>query len=109
MNRDSFLSRAFHLYYDGFRSMTLGKTLWLIIGIKLFIMFAILKVFFFPNFLSQHSEKGGEADFVATELTHRSTINSETSTPATQRESSPPDSPAPVPQHSSPSPTPPSP
>lgn len=52
--------------------MTLGKTLWLIIGIKLFIMFAILKVFFFPNFLKKNAEKGTEADFVATEFVERS-------------------------------------
>lgn len=73
MRPDSFLYRAFRLYYDGFRSMTLGRTLWLIIGIKLFIMFAILKVFFFPNFLRQHAGKGQEAEFVATELTERMT------------------------------------
>ena len=77
MHTDSFLYRAFHLYYDGFSSMTLGRTLWLIIGIKLFIMFAILKLFFFPNFLHQHAAKGGEAEFVATELTERMT-NGET-------------------------------
>ena len=71
MRKDSFLYRAFDLYYDGFRNMTLGRTLWAIILIKLFIMFAILKVFFFPNFLKQHTEKGGEADYVATELVER--------------------------------------
>ena len=71
MAKDGFWYRAFHLYYDGFRSMTLGKTLWTVILVKLFIMFAILKVFFFPNFLSSHAEKGGEADFVASELIDR--------------------------------------
>ena len=71
MKKDSFLYRAFDLYYDGFRNMKLGKTLWLIIGIKLFIIFIILKLFFFPNFISQHSEKGEEADFVATEVLDR--------------------------------------
>ena len=60
--------RVWDLYYDGFRSMTLGKTLWAIILIKLFIMFAILKVFFFPNYLKQHAEKGEEAEYVATQL-----------------------------------------
>ena len=35
-------------------------------------MFAILKVFFFPNFLKEHAPKGGEADYVATELIDRS-------------------------------------
>jgi len=71
MNKQGFLYRAFDLYYDGFRSMKLGKTLWAIIAIKLFIMFAILKVFFFPNFLKQHAERGAEPEFVATELIER--------------------------------------
>ena len=61
---------TFDLYYEGFRSMRLGKTLWAIILIKLFIMFAILKVFFFPNFLKQHAQ-GDEAGYVATELVDR--------------------------------------
>ena len=70
MQKDSFLHRAFDLYYDGFRSMRLGKTLWAIILIKLFIIFAILKVFFFPNFLKEHAG-GDEAGYVATELVDR--------------------------------------
>lgn len=32
--------------------MTLGKTLWKIILVKLFVMFAVLKLFFFPDFLA---------------------------------------------------------
>jgi len=67
----SFLRRAFYLYYDGFRSMTLGRTLWLIIAIKLFVIFVVLKLFFFPNFIGQHAEKGEEAAFVAGELNKR--------------------------------------
>ncbi len=63
-----FFYRVFDLYYDGFRQMKLGRTLWAIILIKLFIMFAILKVFFFPNFINEHAEKGEEADFVATQI-----------------------------------------
>jgi hypothetical protein len=70
MRKESFLYRVFDLYYDGFRSMRLGKTLWAIILIKLFIIFFILKLFFFPNFLKQHAE-GDEAGYVATELTER--------------------------------------
>ena len=50
--------------------MRLGKTLWAIILIKLFIIFVVLKLFFFPNFLKQHA-KGDEAGYVATELTDR--------------------------------------
>ena len=70
MNRKGFLYRIFDLYYDGFRNMRLGKTLWAIILIKLFIIFVVLKIFFFPNFLKQHAD-GDEAGFVATELTER--------------------------------------
>ena len=50
----SYPGRIFRFYRDGFRSMTLGKTLWRVILIKLFIMFAVLKLFFFPNFLKTH-------------------------------------------------------
>ena len=32
--------------------MTVGRTLWLIIAIKLAIMFLVLKLFFFPNKLN---------------------------------------------------------
>jgi len=70
MQKNSWLYRIYDLYYDGFRSMRLGKTLWTIILIKLFIMFAILKVFFFPNFLKEHAH-GDEAGYVATELIER--------------------------------------
>ena len=73
MRKDSFIYRVFDLYYDGFRHMKLGRTLWAIILIKLFIIFVVLKLFFFPNFLSRHAEEGKEADFVATELTERAT------------------------------------
>lgn len=70
MRKEGFLYRVFDLYYDGFRSMRLGKTLWAIILIKLFVIFIVLKLFFFPNFLKQHAE-GDEAGYVATELTER--------------------------------------
>jgi len=56
----SLLSRLFHFYYDGFMSMSgWGRKVWLIILIKLFIMFAILKIFFFQDFLFKnfHNDK----------------------------------------------------
>ena len=49
------IKKIFRFYLDGFRSMTVGKTLWAIILVKLFILFAILKVFFFPDFLAGQS------------------------------------------------------
>ena len=45
--------KIWRFYMEGFRNMTLGKTLWAIILIKLFIMFFILRLFFFPNILQQ--------------------------------------------------------
>ena len=69
MTKDNFLWKVYHLYYDGFRQMTLGRTLWVIILIKLFIIFVVLKLFFFPNFLKQHAD-GNEAEYVATQLTN---------------------------------------
>lgn len=71
MNKQSLIYRIYDLYADGFRNMTIGKTLWTVILIKLFVIFAVLKVFFFPDFLKTKTEKGSEADFVATEMITR--------------------------------------
>ncbi len=62
------LTKIWHLYYDGFRSMTLGRTLWLIIAIKLFIIFVVLRLCFFPNYIKEHAREGNEAEFVAKTL-----------------------------------------
>lgn len=70
MKRNIF-SRIFRFYYDGFKSMTIGKTLWAIILIKLFVMFAILKIFFFPNFLKSNFETDEErGNYVIEQLTN---------------------------------------
>lgn len=62
--------KAFDMYYDGFRSMVVGKTLWKLIFIKLFIMFGILKVFFFPDFLATRFDTDQErADHVLNNIT----------------------------------------
>mgnify|MGYP002708322178 CR=1 FL=1 len=39
------------MYADGFRSMTVGRRLWMIIIIKLAIIFLVFKLFFFPDIL----------------------------------------------------------
>ena len=71
MKKDGFWHRVFDLYYEGFRSMKLGKVLWAVILIKLFIIFVVLKVFFFPNFLKENAEEGRESEYVAEELINR--------------------------------------
>ena len=50
--------------------MTVGKKLWIIILIKLFIMFVILKVFFFRDFLGTKFKTDKErSDYVIEQLT----------------------------------------
>ena len=71
MTKNGFWHRAYDLYYEGFRNMTLGKTLWAVILIKLFIIFAILKFFFFPNYIDEHASDENKSDFVANELIER--------------------------------------
>lgn len=68
MKQRNFFYKVFDLYYEGFRNMTLGKTLWIIIIIKLFIIFAILKVFFFPDFLSKMVGDGDKASYVSKQI-----------------------------------------
>ncbi|MBR6287106.1 MAG: DUF4492 domain-containing protein [Bacteroidaceae bacterium] len=41
------LRKIISFYVDGFRSMTWGRRLWVLIIVKLFIMFAVLRLFFF--------------------------------------------------------------
>ena len=62
--------RVYEFYRDGFRSMTLGRTLWALILIKLFFMFCILKIFFFPSFLKGKSTEEKQ-EYVGTELIDR--------------------------------------
>ena len=65
------LNRIFNFYLNGFKEMKVGKQLWLIILIKLFIMFAILKLFFFPNFLKSNFDSDQErSDYVIEQLTN---------------------------------------
>lgn len=64
--------RIFQFYRDGFRSMTVGRTLWAIIFIKLFIFFVILRWIFFPDFLSTKASGDKEkAQYVKEQLTNR--------------------------------------
>lgn len=60
-NKMNALRKVIRFYVEGFREMTVGRTLWAIILIKLFILFAVLKVFFFPDLLAgkSPSEKAG--------------------------------------------------
>jgi len=62
--------RLYRFYRDGFRRMTVGRSLWKIIFIKLFVLFAVLKLFFFPNYLKTNFATDEQrADHVIENLT----------------------------------------
>ncbi len=64
--------KIWRFYYEGFKGQAKwSRQVWLIILIKLFIMFAVLKVFFFPNFLkSKYSNDQERSDYVIEQLTN---------------------------------------
>ena len=66
------IKNIFHFYIDGFKNIDkLGIKLWIIIAIKLFIMFAVLKLFFFPDFLNTNFSSDEEkSDHIINVLTN---------------------------------------
>jgi hypothetical protein len=66
------LVSVFHFYIEGFKNMKQGKTLWAIILIKLFVIFVILKMLFFPNLLNErYNNDKDKGNHVLEELTNR--------------------------------------
>lgn len=61
--------KVWNFYYDGFREMTLGKSLWVIILLKLFIMFVILRIFFFKPALAEYDTEQEKSEAVIENLT----------------------------------------
>ncbi|MCD7713706.1 MAG: DUF4492 domain-containing protein [Prevotella sp.] len=62
------IRKVYDFYRDGFRNMDTGRVLWAVVLVKLFIIFAVLKLFFFPNILHEKAERGGEAEYVSSQL-----------------------------------------
>ncbi len=67
------LRSIYSFYADGFRAMTLGRTLWVIILIKLSIMFLILRPLLFPNLLGRLDGDKARTEHVVKELTEGGT------------------------------------
>ncbi len=68
------IKNIIEFYSNGFKEMTWGRSLWIIIIIKLFIMFFILKLFFFPSFLKDKTPSEKE-QYVGQELIDRANNN----------------------------------
>jgi hypothetical protein len=64
-------SKVFHFYLDGFRNMSVwGKKVWIIILIKLCIIFMVLKVFFFPDLLKRnYANDEQRSEYILDQLT----------------------------------------
>ena len=60
----------FNFYIEGFRNMTWGRPLWIVIFLKLFILFFVLRLFFFKPVLSGKTESE-KSDFVGGSLVER--------------------------------------
>ena len=65
------ITNFFSIYTDGFKSSNAARKLFFLILIKLFIIFIIFKIFFFPNFLnSKFSNDADKSNYVIKQLTN---------------------------------------
>ncbi len=64
-----FVKKMAMLYIDGFKHLTLGKTLWKIIIIKILVIFVILKICIYDNSLSTLGSNENKSAFVIDNLT----------------------------------------
>ena len=57
---NSIIRKIIRFYVEGFKSMTVGKYLWALIIVKLAILFLVIKLFFFPDFLNSNFDTDEE-------------------------------------------------
>jgi len=64
------IQKIFYFYRDGFTGMKLGKKLWLLVAIKLFILFAVIKLLFFPDLLHERFQTDQQrSNYILNQLT----------------------------------------
>ena len=51
------LLSIWNFYADGFRNMTWGRPLWILIFLKIIVLFLVLRMFFFEPVLSGKTEE----------------------------------------------------
>ena len=68
--KSGIFSSVWSLYADGFRDMTWGRPLWALILLKIFVLFAVLRVFFFQPVLSGKTDSE-KSEFVGDRLTEQ--------------------------------------
>ncbi|NPA11558.1 MAG: DUF4492 domain-containing protein [Epsilonproteobacteria bacterium] len=62
--------RILFFYIDGFKNLSdLGRKLWVIIIIKLVVIFVVIKAFFFPTLSSKIKSKQAQQELYIKQLT----------------------------------------
>lgn len=60
----------YDLYRDGLRSQSrTSRLLWVIVAVKLLIMFAILRPIFFPRVIARQGDEAAQIEYVQDQLT----------------------------------------
>lgn len=62
------LKNIWNFYIEGFKNMTWGRPLWILIFLKIIILFLVLRVFFFKPVLSDKTESE-KIEYVGDQLT----------------------------------------
>ena len=63
------IKNIFFFYRDGFAGMKLGKRLWILVIIKLILLFTLVK-YFFPDILQEEFSSDAErSDYILKQLT----------------------------------------
>ena len=57
----------YNFYRDGFKNMTWGKSLWLLIYLKVIILFLVLRMFFFKPVMAGKTDEQ-KSEYVGSQL-----------------------------------------
>lgn len=80
---------VFEFYRQGFSAMRLGKTLWGVIFVKLFVIFVLLKIFVFDeNLNSTFAKDTDKSDFVLRNLINPANLGTNSANSAILNENS---------------------
>ncbi len=68
-----YLKKLIFLYKEGLKHQTkTSRLLWILVAVKLLIMFGVLKLFFFPNYLNTKFDTDQEkSEYVSKILTNQ--------------------------------------
>ncbi|NLO17016.1 MAG: DUF4492 domain-containing protein [Arcobacter butzleri] len=66
------IKSAYLMYFEGFKNMTIGKTLWKIVFIKLFVILIVLNLIVHnKTFKSEYKTDEQRSEFVSSNLARR--------------------------------------